>query len=95
MVTIDHILQSIDRTLPVIFWLMWIDRASVKQFAGGIYNSDFAARAKARIDTHNNVMGKRWLAEERAQVVGKYLNGMVIRAFALFTTHIAFDGREQ
>ena len=35
------------------------------------------------------------LAEERTQVVGKDLNGMLIGALAFFTAHVAFDGRQQ
>src|SRR5688572_26418103 len=95
MMAIDHILQSLDRALPVIFRLMWIDRTRVKQLARSINYSDLTPCAKAGVNAHNNVMGKWRLAQERAQIVSKYLDRMVVRGFAFFTADIAFDGRQQ
>ena len=92
MVSIDHILQNVDRTLPIILWFMRIDRACIEQFARGIHNSDLAARAKSGVDTQDNVMSKRWLAQQSAQIVGEYLNGMVICKFAFFAANITLNG---
>src|SRR5215211_4005705 len=95
MMTIDHVLQSIDRTFPVILRLVRIDRAGVDQFASGIDHRNFTAGAKTGIKTQDDLIGQRWLTEEGAQIVRKYLDGVIIGVFTFFASHIAFDSWQQ
>ena len=61
---VDHILQGIDRALPIILRFVRIDRAGIEQFAGGIHYSDFAACAEARVETEDDLIGKRRLSQQ-------------------------------
>ena len=56
---VDHILQGVDRTLPIVLRLVRIDRACVEQLASGIHDGDFAACAEARVEAEDNLIGKR------------------------------------
>ena len=62
VMAVDHILQGVDRTLPIVLRFMRIDCARVEEFASGVYHSDFAAGAEARINAEYNMIGKRRLA---------------------------------
>ena len=95
VVAVDHVLQGVDRTLPIILRFVRIDRAGVEQFAGGVDHGDFAAGAEARVETEDGLTRQRRLSEQGAQVGGEDLNGMVVGFFAFFAAHIALDGGQQ
>ena len=90
---VEYIFKGLKRPGPIFLGLVWIDRTAVKQLTGCVYHGQLAPGAVTGVYPKHCVPGKRCLAQQRAQVLGKDLNGMAVGALAQRAAHIALDRR--
>ena len=83
--------QCKQRALPVFARLMRVDHGGVHQFARGVHHRHLDAGANAGIQAQHHAWPSRGGQEQVAQVVGKHLDGYLLRLFTQTRKQVPLD----